>query len=137
MPAASKKKRSNGLPPPLLAVLKLPQPLTGVIVPLNKWLQHQLVMVGLFAAAVGVGILAGRTKEIVKLADASASASAEALTVQQRNVDKEMEQRLKWHWEAINKCRKEGGYAAMGFDDEVLCLRYPSLWWAYDGKGSP
>ena len=65
------------------------------------------------------------------------SASAAALSAPLRETDEEMEQRLKWHWAAINKCQAKGLHAVMGFNDEVICLD-PGAWaWVYNGKGPP
>jgi hypothetical protein len=103
----------------------------------NTWIQRQLVMLGLFAAAIGVGIFAGRTKEIVKCAAATSSGQSSTSAPSPRESDEEMEQRMRWHWAAINKCEAKGFYAVMGFNNKVICLGPGSWAWVYDGKGPP
>lgn len=103
---------------------------------LSSWMQRQLVMLGLFAVAIGMGIFAGRTKEIVKCAASTPSLQLTAAPPP-RETDEEIEQRLRWHWAAINKCESKGFHAVMGFNDKVICLG-PEAWiWVYDGKGPP
>lgn len=101
------------------------------------WLLQQLAWSLLLAAAVMLGVYVGRSKNRVQHPEPSSTQSAASNPPPRRDTDEEMEQRLKWHWAAINKCKAKGLHAVMGFNDEVICLD-PGAWaWVYDGKGPP
>lgn len=43
---------------------------------------------------------------------------------------------LRQHWEAIARCRREGGRPVMGFDYAVICLDPSSVRWIVEVKDS-